>query len=184
MLSCKAIRQTFFFCPVSPVIISPTPVLSVDEFNTAILTCTATARPAANITWSKWKTSLKISDGIVVTYSNAQLNRVTGLSSVTSQLKILNTTFGDRGHYTCTAFSSRHLTPFSATAPLELVVNGKIPIVRTCFQVRSGPSFRPLTQYLSVESNSRDRKQQNSTSKHKCHALIMAKHPFTWSPYR
>ena len=110
---------------MSPTIISSTPVITVDEFGTAILTCTATARPAPNITWTKWKTSLAFSDEITVLQGSAQLDTVTGLTIITSQLVISNTTFGDRGHYMCSASMPKKIRPSSATALIELVVNGK-----------------------------------------------------------
>ena len=112
---------------MSPTITATKAMLTVNATNSKDLTCTGTARPAPTMKWSKGSTSIVAASGnrYTITEGQANLDRTTGLTSVSSTLQISNTIDSDRGIYTCTATSPKTVMPKSATTTVKLVVNGK-----------------------------------------------------------
>ena len=129
--NCRILSVFFFFRPVSPTIAAVKSALFVNETNSVGLTCTGTARPAPTLTWSKGSTSIVAGGRYKVTEGQPQLNSITGLTMVLSVLQISNTGDSDRGLYTCTATSPKTVSPKTAAANLQLVVNGKCAISLT-----------------------------------------------------
>ena len=109
----------------SPRITSLSPV-TVSETSSATLSCTALGRPPPSVRW--YNASTEITNGGRVTTSNVPFTTpsvVTGLYRVTSSLTISRTVGSDRALYECVASTAKPVPHKSATATIDLIVQGK-----------------------------------------------------------
>ena len=130
----------YSFCPVPATVQSPHSVITVNESSPVIMTCIALGRPVPSLTWKKGGNVLTTNSRVNITGSQPQQYPTTGLTGITSDMRVDRADFSDRGVYDCIASTGKPVIPFSATHKIELIVNGRLSVRQHC-TTRRNKSF-------------------------------------------